>query len=122
MSDTGVIRTYNKGVLHSAAVLCEQSHLRCVAKQNDPANSVSIDYYQLDDSTMLTFFVYLFGTLLGMIGLLALGVGLFFVCGWVGMDGLFNLGEPRGELTCWHCGQETRAGSKHCSHCGQELQ
>lgn len=71
---------------------------------------------------MLKFLVYLFGTVLGLIGLCAVGLAIFFICGWVGMDGLFNLGESGGSLTCWHCGQETRAGSRHCSHCGQELQ
>ncbi|MCA9073768.1 MAG: hypothetical protein KDA93_01955 [Planctomycetaceae bacterium] len=71
---------------------------------------------------MLTALMYFFGSLLGLLGVFAAGLGIFALCGWIGMDGLFNLGEPAGELTCWHCGQVTRAGARHCTRCGQELQ
>jgi len=71
---------------------------------------------------MLTYLVYFFGSLFGVLALLIVGLGIFALCGWVGMDGLFNLSEPRGELTCWHCGETTRAGVKHCTRCGGELQ
>ena len=65
---------------------------------------------------------YLFGGVLGALCLVGVGLGLFFLCGSVGMDGLFSAGEPRGELTCWHCGEQTRAGVKRCTHCEGELQ
>ena len=70
----------------------------------------------------MTYVLYLFGSLLMVLGLAGAGLGFFFLCGSVGMDGLFAANEPRGELTCWHCGQQTRAGLKHCTHCGEELQ
>ena len=70
----------------------------------------------------MLFLYILFGSALGVLGLAGVGLGLFFLFGSVGMDGLFSAGEPRGELTCWHCGEETRAGIKRCTHCEGELQ
>ncbi|MBX3436843.1 MAG: hypothetical protein KF861_05070 [Planctomycetaceae bacterium] len=69
--------------------------------------------------------VYVFYMLGGLIGLVTLGGILFiifFLCGSVGVDGLLSLHTPRGELTCWHCGEQTRAGLKQCTHCQGELQ
>ncbi len=71
---------------------------------------------------MMFLLFYLAGGVLGFLGLMGVALGLFFLCGSVGMDGLFSAGEPRGELTCWHCGEQTRAGVKRCTHCGGELQ
>ena len=68
------------------------------------------------------FLIAIFGGGLGMLGLAGVGLALFFWGGSVGMDGLFSAGTPRGELTCWHCGEQTRAGVKRCTHCGGELQ
>jgi len=66
-------------------------------------------------------FFYLFGGLLSVLALIGAGLAVFFLCGAVGMDGLFSATEPRGELTCWHCGEQTRAGRKTCEQCGKEL-
>lgn len=70
----------------------------------------------------MTVFWYFVGGLVSILLLAGLVLAVFFLCGSVGMDGLFAASEPRGELTCWHCGQPTRAGLKHCGHCGKELQ
>jgi hypothetical protein len=73
-------------------------------------------------SYFTTYLFYLFGRLLIVLGLAVVGLGLLFLCGSVGMDGLFAANEPRGQLTCWHCGKQTRAGLKQCTQCGKELQ
>ncbi|MGD9854540.1 MAG: hypothetical protein AB7U20_06265 [Planctomycetaceae bacterium] len=71
---------------------------------------------------MAYFLYYFVGGVIGVITLVGIGFAVFFLCGAVGIDGMFSLHTPRGELICWHCGQQTRAGLKHCTHCGGELQ
>ncbi len=66
--------------------------------------------------------LYLGGGLLAFVAIVGLLVFLFSLCGWVSLDGMMSLADGRAPLTCWHCGQQTRAGLRHCEHCGQELQ
>lgn len=66
-------------------------------------------------------FYDLFSSVVSVVVLTGAGLVIFFLCGAVGMDGLFAASQPRGTLTCWHCGEQTRAGRKTCQRCGKEL-
>lgn len=72
----------------------------------------------------MTWLFWLFGIGIVPLVLFVLVIGglVLYFTGSIGIDGLFAMTEKQGTLTCWHCGEETRAGRKTCTHCGGELQ
>ena len=69
---------------------------------------------------------YFFASVFGWIFVvLVLGGLLTLVACWccgVSVDSLFAISDGNATLTCFHCGQETKANGKTCEHCGGELQ
>lgn len=74
------------------------------------------------ETLTMWYLYFLYGGIFGVLVIGGVVLALFFLCGAVGLDGLFSAGSPRGKLTCWHCGQETLAGVKRCNYCKKELQ
>ena len=72
----------------------------------------------------MTWLFWIFGIGVVPIAVLVLVIGglLLFFTGSMSVDGIFAATESQGTLTCWHCGEQTRAGLKTCKHCGGELQ
>lgn len=72
-------------------------------------------------NTMSMYFLILIVPVLLGIGILLILLG-YAVLGANSSDIFANLFQGGTKLTCWHCGQETRADLKTCQHCENELQ